>query len=194
MRLRQLAIALSLLLPNAASAQVFVTALGGAAALSNGAAAAPSPARASNYDSKVGPGLTVAVGYHFNNWFSAQAGYFWNQNRIIATEVLGEDFRRRESTQRQDIVAAELLGYVRPRGNRIRPFLSAGPAWIHISSVNKLGLRVAVGADLAIRPGWGVRYTFSETMLSNPLGTGLNPPIRGKLMNFRNMVGIFKTF
>ena len=162
--------------------------------MSNGAASAAAPARASNYDSKVGPALTFAAGYHFSNWFSFQAGYFWNQNRIITTEVRGEDFRRRESTQRQDIVAAELLVYVRPRSSRIRPFLSAGPAWVHIVPVNKLGLRVAVGADLRIRSGWGVRYTFSETLLGNPLGTGLTPPIRGKLMNFRNMFGFFKTF
>ena len=59
---------------------------------------------------------------------------------------------------------------------------------------NKLGLRVAVGADLMIGSGWGVRYSFSEMLTANPLATNLQPPGQGKLMNFQNLFGFVKVF
>jgi outer membrane protein W len=175
-------------------AQVFVTGLGGAAALSNAATATPSPPSASNYDSKVGPALNATIGYHASDWVSFQAGYIWNRNRIVTTNVAGATFSHTESTRGQYAVSGDLLLYFRPRTSRIRPYLSAGPAWVRLSKENKLGLRVAVGADLMIGSGWGLRYSFSEMISANPFATALYPPAQSKLMNFQNLFGFVKVF
>jgi outer membrane protein W len=185
---------LLLILPGAASAQAFVAGLGGAAALSNGAAASAEPVSASNYDSKVGPALNLEVGYHFDDWFSFQAGYIWNQNRIVSTEVNGALYLQQQATRGQHALSSDPLLYFRPRTNAIRPYLSAGPAWVHLLAQDKLGLRVAVGVDLMIRSGWGFRYSFSEVLSANPLGAALRPPSAGKLMNFQNLFGVVKVF
>ena len=84
--------------------------------------------------------------------------------------------------------------YFRARNSRIRPYLSAGPAWVRLLHEDKAGLRVAVGADLMIGSGWGVRYSFSEMLTANPLATNLHPPGQPKLMNFQNLFGIVKVF
>ena len=47
---------------------------------------------------------------------------------------------------------------------------------------------------MRIKSGWGVRYTFNETMSSNPFGAALSPPSSHGLMNFQNLVGVVKTF
>lgn len=190
----RLAISLGVFFHGAAVAQVFVTGLGGAAALSNGAAASQSPVSASNYDSKVGQALNLAAGYHINDWFSVQAGYLWNRNRIVTTEIAGAAFVQRQSIPSQNALGADLLLYFRPRSSRIRPYLSVGPDWVYVLSQSKLGFRVAVGVDLMTRSGWGVRYTFSEMMSSNPFVQALTPPAKSKLMNFQNLVGIVKVF
>lgn len=178
---------------------MFVTGLGGAAALSNAATATPSPPSASNYDSKVGPAFNGAIGYHWNDWISLQARYIWNRNQIVSTEVSGGNLRQIGLTGKQYAVASEILVYFRPRSSRIRPFLSAGPAWVRFSSQdnvtqNRLGWPVAVGADVMLRAGWGLRYSFSETMSANPFAASLNPPANTKLMNFQNLFGFVKVF
>ena len=173
---------------------MFVTGLGGAAALSNAATATPSPPSASNYDSKVGPALNATIGYHANDWVSFQAGYIWNRNRIVTTSVSAATFSQTESTRGQHAVSGDLMLYFRARNSRIRPYLSAGPAWVRLLHEDKLGLRVAVGADLMIGSGWGVRYSFSEMLTANPLATNLQPPGQPKLMNFQNLFGFVKVF
>lgn len=178
----------------AASAQAFVAGLGGAAALSNGAAASAQPVGASNYDSKVGPAFSFEGGYHFNDWISVQAGYIWNRNRVIATEVAGATYLQEQATRGQSAISGDLMLYFRARSSRVRPYLSAGPAWVHLLSQDKLGLRVAVGVDLMARSGWGFRYSFSEVASTNPLAAALRPPAGGKLMNFQNLFGVVKVF
>jgi Outer membrane protein beta-barrel domain len=183
----------------AASAQIFVSGQGGFAALSNAAAATSVPVSASNYDSKVGAALNVEAGYHLNDWFSFQMGYIWNRNRIVSTEVGGGVFRQLEATSAQHAIAGDVLLYFRPRTSRIRPYLSAGPAWVRFLSgddlaVNKPGLRVAVGADVKILADWWFRYTYGETMTANPFGQALHPPSSRQLMNFQNQFGVMKVF
>ena len=178
---------------------MFVTGLGGAAALSNAAAATASPPSASNYDSKVGPAFNGAIGYHWNDWISLQARYIWNRNQIVSTEVSSGNFRQISDVSKQQAVASEMLVYFRPRSSRIRPYLSAGPAWVRLSSrdnttQNRLGWPVAVGADVMLRAGWGLRYSFSETMSANPFAAALNPPAHNTLMNFQNLFGFVKVF
>lgn len=173
---------------------MFVTGLGGAAALSRDSTSSPSPLRFASYDGGIGPALSATAGYHFNNWISAQAGYTWNQSRVKITQLTGIDFAQREQTGPQHSVGADLLVYFRPRNSRVRPYLSAGPAWSRVDAQNKPALRVAVGVDLLLKQGWGVRYTFTETMSASPYGAALNPPGKHGLMNFQNLVGVIKVF
>ena len=171
---------------------MFVTGLGGAAALSG--ASAISAAAAANYDPKVGPAANVAIGYHFNDWFSAEAGYIWNQNRVVASQLSGSVFSQNESVRVQHAASFDAMVYFRARLSRVRPYLSAGPAIVTVLDQPKPGLRVAVGVDVRLRSGWGVRYSFSEMMTANPLGAALQPPVNGKLMNFQNLIGVIKIF
>ena len=178
-----------------AEAQAYVTGLGGFAALSNAAAVQSAPPAVSSYDAKVGAALNFETGYHINDWFSGQAGYIWNRNRIVSTGLAtGGPLVQQEALRSQHAVGADLLLYFRPRSSQIRPYLSAGPAWVRALSKNKPGFRVAVGADLMLKSGWGFRYSFSEMMTGNYFGETLRPPAASKLMNFQNLFGIIKRF
>jgi hypothetical protein len=178
----------------AAWAQAFVSGQGGFAALSNAAATTAMPVTASNYDSKVGPAFNFEAGYHLNDWFSFQLGYIWNRNRVISTEIGDGNFWQREITSAQHAIAGDVLLYFRPRTSRIRPYLSAGPAWVRILSEDQPGLRVSVGADLQIRGNWWFRYTYGEMMTTNPFGRALHPPASRQLMNFQNQFGVMVVF
>lgn len=181
--------------PCVSLAQTYVVGLGGAVSLSNAAAVTNSqPPSASNYDSKVGPALNVAVGRHLNDWFSVQGGYIWNRNRIVSTEISGLAFQQRFVTATQQIVSADVLVYFRARQSAIRPYLSGGPVGIQLLSQRKLGLRAAVGMDVKIRNGWSLRYSFSEIMSTNPFAADLHPASSAKLMNFQNLFGFVKVF
>jgi opacity protein-like surface antigen len=178
---------------------VFVAGVGGSAALSSASVVQGTLPAAANYDPKVGPAVNVGVGYHFNDWVSAQAGYIWNRNRVIASELAGSAFSRVETTPNQHAVAFDALLYFRSRESRLRPYLSAGPALVNVElggsdSERRLGWRVAVGIDIALHDGWGFRYTFSEMISGNPFAKTLNPPAAGRLMNFQNLFGVIKTF
>ena len=179
-----------------AHAQFYLTGLGGFAALSGGAAAQASPPATSSYDPKVGAAFNLAVGRHFNDWISSQAGYVWNRNQINSSELFGGGpLVQRTSQVAQHAVGADAQLYFRPRESWVRPYLAAGPYWVRIGSENKLGFRVAVGVDLVHRKsGWGVRYTFSEMMSANALGQTLHPKVTSRLMNFQNLFGIVKQF
>lgn len=182
-----------------AGAQIFVAGLGGAAALSNAAAAVPSPPSASNYDAGLGAAANGIIGYHWNDWVSVQGRYIWNRNHIVTSAVLGGAFQQTSGNAAQNTFAGEVLVYFRPRQSKIRPYLSAGPAWVHFQPLslppqNHLGWPVAVGVDLQLRRGWGLRYSFSETMSVNPFARALNPPAGGMLMNAQNLAGFVKIF
>jgi hypothetical protein len=178
----------------AAKGQLFFGAMAGTAALSSAAAAPPNPPRASNYDPKLGPALNLEAGYDFDDWFSVQAGYLWNRNRIVSTEVRVETFAQRIKDEDQSALAANFMVYFRPRSSRVRPYLAAGPAWVRVAGGNKLGLRVPVGLDVMMRPGWYFRYSFSEMITGSGFGATLSPPAAGKFMNFQNLFGFVKRF
>ena len=138
--------------------------------------------------------MNIAVGYHFNDWVSAQAGYIWNRNLLTISQLAGTAFSQSENTRTQTAVAFDALLYFRPRASRYRPYLSSGLAVVSVLNEFKAGLHVAVGIDLPLRKGWGVRYSFSEMMSANPFAAALNPPAGGRLMNFQNLFGVVKTF
>ena len=143
-----------------AQAQAYVTGSGGFAALSNASAVRSSPPAVSSYDAKVGAALNFEAGYHINDWFSGQAGYIWNRNRIVSSTFGSGSgmLVQQDAIRSQHAVDAEVLLYFRPRSSQIRPYLSAGPAWVRALSENRLGLRVAVGADLMLKSGWGFQH------------------------------------
>jgi hypothetical protein len=63
----------------------------------------------------------------------------------------------------------------------------------HFSS-NIAALHVPVGLDVKIGKGFSFRYTFSETLTSNPISAQLSPPGQHRLQNFQNLFGIIKQF
>ena len=177
-----------------AGAQVFISGQGGSAALSGGSVIQAAPPAAANYDPQLGSAVSLAAGYHFNDWVSAQAGYSWNRNLVVVSQLAPTGFSRSPTTRSQKAVAFEGMLYFRPRASRLRPYLSSGPAIVRFPKENTAGLRVAVGIDIALRKGWAVRYSFSEMLTSNPFARELNPPAPGKLMNFQNLWGVLRTF
>lgn len=173
---------------------MFVTGLGGTSALSGASVVRAVPPAAANYDPAVGLAANIAVGYHFNDWLSTQAGYIWNRNLLTSNQLAGGSFSQSKTTRTQTAVAVDAMLYFRQRASRFRPYLSAGPAIVSVLNEHRAGLRVAVGIDISLRNGWGIRYSFSEMISANPLAAALSPPAGGKLMNFQNLFGVIKTF
>ena len=179
---------------SAASCQLFVAGLAGVADLSGAAATRANPPAASSYDPMIGSAWSVAAGYHWSDWFSGQAGYSWNRNRVVSTAVAGAFFQQQEATVSQSAAGADFMVYFRPRSSHLRPYVAVGPAWVRILAESKPGFHVAVGVDAISRSGWGLRYTFGEMMTVNPLADALRPPASRSLMNFQNLFGIVKRF
>ena len=177
-----------------ASGQWFVSGLAGVADLTAAVAVRANPPAASSYEPKLGLAWNVSAGYHFNDWLSGQVEYTWNRNRIVSTAVVGGSFQQQEVTHSQAAVGADFMVYFRHRSSRLRPYLAVGPALVRIDSASKPGFRAAVGVDLISRSGWGLRYTFGETMTANPFAEALNPPSSKRLMNFQNLFGFVKHF
>ena len=147
-----------------------------------------------------------------------QGNYIWNLNGLRITSVTAPDStsvfyeQLRESDQHS--VFADLLVYFRNRQSRIRPYLSVGGGVVRFNSraqtltvsrgepvvpptefaSTKPALRVAVGIDLSIKPGWAFRYTFSESIRENPISHHLSPPGNRNLANFQNLFGFVKSF
>jgi hypothetical protein len=111
-------------------------------------------------------------------------------------------------------VIGDLLIYFRKRSSRLRPFLAVGTGVVHLSSSqqrvtqiigaptlppsqfssNLAALHVPVGLDVRLTKGWDFRYTFSETLTSNPISGQLSPPASHNLQNFQNLFGVIKQF
>lgn len=191
----------------------FVTAIGGVSTLSADAITrADAVTAVSLYKPENGPAFNIAGGVHLGDWFSLQANYMWNRNDLAVTEVAGPASLEQDRRSSQHAAVADLLVYFRARRSRIRPYLSIGTGYLRLASTAagpvhgtlapappeidavKLPLRVAVGIDLLVRRGWGVRYSFSETMSANPFSATLDPPGSRRLANFQNLAGFVKYF
>ena len=57
-----------------------------------------------------------------------------------------------------------------------------------------IGLRSHVGIDFRLSRHISFRYSFSETISSNPISPSLTPPGRRPLMNFQNLFGFVSRF
>ncbi len=224
MQLRMLRIAVVVLFgcPHAATAhaQFYAGVLGGVSTLSGDSRALLSPGSSafSSYDPKNGGVVTVLVGKHLSDYFSAQVSYVWNSNELTLTTAnfnngTQQGYQEQRSSSQQSVIG-DLLVYFRNRNSRLRPYLSVGTGFVHFASTeerveqvvgapvlppqsfssNSMVLHVPVGMDVNLGKGWALRYTFSETISKNPISDRLSPPGQHRLMNFENLFGFVKRF
>jgi len=171
-------------------------------------------AAVSLYKPENGFTLLLFGGRHLNDFFSFQASYGWNRNDLTLTSVQVMTGVERSYEQSyaagHHTVAGELMLYFRPRSSLFRPYLSAGPGLAYLSSEEgrtrftrgspvlparrfsstDLCFRVAVGIDIRLRGSGSFRYSFAETIQSNPIAAQLFPPGKRNLANFQNLFGL----
>jgi hypothetical protein len=209
-----------LLLSSAAHAQFYAGGMGGVASLSGDANSVinpPSGAFAS-YNPQNGPLLDGFVGRHLTDYFTLQADYYWNRNALTLSgaNFAGGIFAQYQEMQQssQQSAFASVLVYFRKRESRIRPYLSIGTGFVHMSSpqegnatvehapllpsqsfsANMIALRVPVGMDVRLHERWFFRYSFAETISHNPISHELSPPGPHVLKNFQNLFGVLYQF
>jgi Outer membrane protein beta-barrel domain len=165
-----------------------------------------------------GAAVNVFFGRYIGNYVSLQGNYMWNSNALTftSTDVLpqGTSFYQENRSSSQSSIIGDVLVFFRDRTSLLRPYLSAGTGLVHLESsqgnvdavygspvlpprnfsANTAGLRVAVGIDVRLRHGFALRYSFSETISSNPISHQISPPGERPLKNFQNLVGFVKNF
>jgi hypothetical protein len=188
-----------------AQPQPYAGVLGGISTLSADARSVVtgSGASASSYKPVNGAVVNAFGGVHFNDYLSLQGNYTWNRNdlELFAIRNPGDSYEQRRGSS-QHSAGVDLLVYFRDRRSWVRPFLSAGPAVVRFKSNSttdsfssvKPSLRVGVGIDARIAPGWAFRYSFLEAMQANPISRRLSPPGDRRLANFQNLFGIVRLF
>ncbi len=198
--------------------QLFAGALLGVSTLSadGRAVVIPSAANVSLYKPENGPAVNVFAGVHLTRYVTLQANYIWNANDVTlvsaATASHGAAFYEQHRNSAQHAFVADSLVYFRDLDSRLRPYLSVGLGAVHLEtdapqpsvssglgppgaiSATRAVLRVAVGLDVAFRRRWSIRYSFSESVSSNPISEQLTPPAPRNLANFQNLFGIVRRF
>jgi outer membrane protein W len=175
-----------------------------------------SSAALSLYEPDNGLALDVFAGAHIAHYFSVQANWILNRNDLtlvssFVTPQGGGLYEQRRQSRQQALVLDGLI-YFRRLDNAVRPYLGTGISLVHFSSgvvstsaynlapplgdiaSTRVGLRSHVGIDLRLSRRISVRYSFSETISSNPISPLLTPPGRRGLMNFQNLVGVVRRF
>jgi hypothetical protein len=193
----------------------YAGALLGVATLSADARSSASPpnAQVSLYKPENGLALNVFAGVDLTSVLTAQANYVWNANDVaLFSSFLSPSsggFYEQQRASQQQAVVADLLLYFRGRGSAVRPYLSTGVGVVRFTSGSPrstiesgasaphgritrtlAALRVAVGIDLAFGRRYAFRYSFSETISSNPISARLTPPGERGLANFQNLFGL----
>lgn len=160
----------------------------------------------------------ILGGRHFTDYLSAQGNYTTNANSLtltsLATSAAGESVYEQVRSSRQHLFGGDVMLYFRNRQSTFRPYLSAGGGVDYFSSkagqvtVMKGGLplpaanftatkpfiRVAVGIDARVGKHWVLRYTFSESILKNPVSAQLTPPGSRNLASFQSLFGFLREF
>ncbi len=171
-----------------------------------------------SYSPQNGLVLNGFVGKHLSDYFTLQADYVWNRNSLTFSastfhpiSVAAYEETRQNSEQSG---FASVLVYFRRRTSWIRPYLSVGTGFAHLSSTqrnittlehapslpppefssNMIALRVPVGMDVRLHTRWYFRYSFAETLSRNPISDELSPPGSHSLKNFQNLFGIVHQF
>jgi len=207
-------------LPSTASGQFYAGALGGLSTLSADARSVigPQGASFSLYKPENGAAAALFLGRHLTDYLSLQADYGWNRNDLTlsatAPSPLGQTLYQEARDSSEQNILGNLLLYFRNHRSWARPYLSVGSGVVRFHS-REVGLsalmgapalppqefssvaaalRVAVGIDMTIHGRWAFRYTFSETIRSNPISARLSPPGQRNLATFQNLFGIVKVF
>jgi hypothetical protein len=206
--------------PPVLGSDFYFGALGGLATLSADGryVLSGSSSQTSLYKPDNGAALNLFGGWDFSQYASLQANYIWNRNdlTVVSTSLgpAGASDYQQTRTSQQSSAIADLLVYFRDRKSRVRPYLSGGTGAVWLSSSakslitvtgsppippqhfsdNNIGLRVAVGMDVRLAHGWWFRYSFSETISSNPISDELSPPGQRALKNFQNLFGLVRRF
>ena len=199
---------------------MYIGALGGLATLSGDGSSniTASSAATSLYDPQNGGAASLFWGCHLFRYVSIQGNYIWNRNDLTLVSTLSNpatsSFYRQPMSSTENAFMGDVLVYFRPRGDRVRPYLSQGGGVLlfrtrvsgsMISSGNRLtppgnssstfpGSRTAVGLDVRVAHAWYFRYTFGENISHNPVSTQLSPPGQRLLKNFQNLFGMYWTF
>ena len=207
--------------PAAAQEQprIFVGALFGVSALSPDArsVSAGSDAALSLYNPGLGPALNVFGGLHITPYFSVQANWMWNRNDValvssFTTPQGGGHYEQVRHSHQHAFVLDGLIYFRRP-DSAVRPYLGTGLSVLRFSGSEvvssaahglepptgeivstHIGLRSHVGIDVRLSRTLSFRYSFSETISSNPISPSLTPPARHRLMNFQNLFGFVGRF
>ncbi len=199
---------------------MYIGALGGLATLSGDGSSnvTATSAATSLYDPQNGGAASLFWGWHLFKYVSVQGNYIWNRNDLTLTATLSNppasSFYKQPMVSTENAFIGDVLLYFRPRGDRIRPYLSQGggvllfsshPNGGAISSGSLLALpgnsssvfpgsRTAVGLDVRVAHAWFFRYTFGENISHNPVSAQLSPPGQRLLKNFQNLFGMYRTF
>jgi hypothetical protein len=199
---------------------MYVGALGGVATLSGDGRSnvTDSSAATSLYDPKNGGVASLFWGCHISKYVSIQGNYIWNRNDVSLVSTLSNagtsSFYQQPVSSTENALIGDVLIYFRPRGNRVRPYLSQGGGVVHVggrvngnpvasgsllappgnTSSTFPGSRTAVGLDVRMARAWYFRYTFGENISHNPISAELSPPGQRLLKNFQNLFGVYRTF
>jgi hypothetical protein len=198
--------------------RAFAGAMFGVSALSADAQAVTAGAdlAASQYDPKNGPALNIVGGIHVAQYFAIQVNWMWNRNDLTlvsshTSPQAGGFYEQIRDSSQQALVFDGLI-YFRQLDSSIRPYLGTGLSVVRFSSEEDrslpqgltppageirsthIGLRSHVGIDFRLSRQISFRYSFSETISSNPISPSLTPPGRRRLMNFQNLFGFVGRF
>jgi hypothetical protein len=199
--------------------RVYVGGLFGVSALSadGRSVVTPPTAAVSLYKPENGVALNAFVGLHLHPFVSVQANYVGNANDLTLLSSIaapaGGGFSEQARASAQHAFVADALLFFRSLDSGVRPYLSTGLALLRFSSrepsrtvlqgldaperdisSTRIGVRVAVGIDLAMSRRWSFRYSFSETISGNPISERIVPPGERTLMNFQNLWGVVRSF
>ena len=159
--------------------------------------------------------MNLFGGVHLSEYLSLQGNFLTNQNGLTLTSITTPDAVYEQSRRSSQFGAAvDVLLYFRNRDSWARPFLSVGASALRFNSeVENVtvrrgtvsppppqfssfhpALRVAVGIDMKLGKGWAFRYSFLESIQSNPISAQLAPPGGRNLATFQNLFGVLKSF
>jgi hypothetical protein len=176
-----------------------------------------SSAQLSLYKPENGPAINLFAGVHLAQYFSLQGNWMWDRNDITLVSSFskpdGGGFYEQRRDSRQHAAVVDALIYFRRLDSAVRPYLGTGMSLIHFSSrqvarssvqglappsgpieSTRIGLRSHVGIDVRLSRRVSFRYSFSETISSNPISPSLTPPGQRRLANFQNLFGILSRF
>jgi hypothetical protein len=209
-----------LCLPSIASAQFYAGALGGLAILSADGRSeiGPQTSAFSLYKPENGGSFTLLFGRHLTDYLSLQADYGWNANDLTLSadsiSPQGETLYQQARNSSEQKVFGNVLLYFRNKRSWVRPYLSVGTGFVRFHSKEvsiaaltgmpalpprefsslAAALPVAVGIDVTIRRRWALRYSFRETIQSNPISSVLSPQGQRTLKTYENLFGFVRSF